>query len=362
MKTKQIIEGKTKLIVPEKKAKWPESVFYNPEMEKSRTLSIEIVDMFFHGSKRKIKILDLLSGTGARAVRYANELVVPCEVYANDVQPSAVRMIEENAKLNKVQDKMKISANDANEFLYRNAGCFDCIDIDPFGSPIPFTSNAIRALNPERGVICATATDVGASCGVFKEACLRKYGTSAARTSFSYELGLRNLLFALSQQADAAGRSIAPIYVYYSRHYMRIFVEILPGKNKSIPRGSEGFIKYCSKCERREIISAPQDAGAGAKCLCGGTAKILGPTWISVLCSEKFAYLDPSLRIAIPYYDLSALGRALKKQNKPIDEIIKSLRSAGFAVCRTKMAKQGIKTDAPYETVINAVFDSAAKK
>ena len=111
---KTVKEGSTILSVPspeeyEDPAHGP--VFYNPKMEFDRSLSVRVLNELL---EEGMKIADILTGTGARAIRYANE-GKNFEVWANDVQPSAIKMCEKNADLNKV--KVKTSVDEANHFL-----------------------------------------------------------------------------------------------------------------------------------------------------------------------------------------------------------------------------------------------------
>lgn len=66
-------------------------------------------------ASRDVTILDALSATGLRAVRYAKE--IKCDknikVYGNDILPAATAMITKNADLNGVGDKVTATNNDA---------------------------------------------------------------------------------------------------------------------------------------------------------------------------------------------------------------------------------------------------------
>ena len=51
---------------------------------------------------KKIKILEALSATGLRSIRYANEVAGVDEIIANDLSGEAVEMIKRNVKQNEV--------------------------------------------------------------------------------------------------------------------------------------------------------------------------------------------------------------------------------------------------------------------
>lgn len=53
-------------------------------------------------SEKKVRILEALSATGLRSIRYAKEIPGVDEIIANDLMSSAVEMIKRNVELNDV--------------------------------------------------------------------------------------------------------------------------------------------------------------------------------------------------------------------------------------------------------------------
>ena len=99
----EIIEGKTKLLVPKKsitdKVPPKKPAFFNPKAKLNRDFSIVAYATFlenFHGPKI---FLEGLSGIGARGLRVANELKVD-SLIINDLNPTALKIAEYSAKLN----------------------------------------------------------------------------------------------------------------------------------------------------------------------------------------------------------------------------------------------------------------------
>src|SRR3989344_538722 len=225
----QTTEGTTRLLVPDLvKYKQPEfaPVFYNPRMKADRDVSVALLP---HLLKRKARVLDLLCGLGARSVRYARECGF--SVTANDVQPSAVALARKNALLNKV--KLKSSVSEANKFLIDHKDDkFDCVDIDPFGSPAEFVQNAFQALQPKNSVLAVTATDLGALSGGYPEAGFRKYALVARESPFLHELGVRNLIAYCYEQAARQDLIVVPVMSYYNKHYYRVFLKLMGSGKK----------------------------------------------------------------------------------------------------------------------------------
>ena len=355
-------EGKTKLYVPNpKKYKIPENapVFYNPRFETDRNISVLILKTFF--GKRKVNIADVLSGIGVRAIRYANEAGL--EAYANDVQPSAVKLIKKNSKLNNV--KIKISNMEANKFLIEHKNNrFNCIDIDPFGSPITFLNSAMLAIKPRKSLLCISATDLGALSGIYPRACFRKYFTTAGRTSFNHELGIRNLLMVIFREASKYGFSIKPLLAYHNIHYYRAYCEMVGSKTETSKDIKKiGYIAYCKKCERREVYDAKN---VDLNCKCGNKMMLLGPTWIGKIADKKFlekvlvkssdkevsrilSLVRKEADIVTPYYDLHILSRVYKKSLKK-NEIIEKTKGS-----ETHFCGHGIKTNVSFDVLRNYI-------
>jgi tRNA (guanine26-N2/guanine27-N2)-dimethyltransferase len=59
-------------------------------------------------------------------------------------------------------------------------GGFDIIDLDPYGSVVPFLDAAITAVK-EGGLLCITCTDTRVLCGPDLSKCFYFYGTVRAK-------------------------------------------------------------------------------------------------------------------------------------------------------------------------------------
>lgn len=60
-----------------------------------------------------ITILEALSATCLRSIRYAKEVPGVKKIIANDISEKAVACMKENVRLNKVEDIIETSCNDA---------------------------------------------------------------------------------------------------------------------------------------------------------------------------------------------------------------------------------------------------------
>ena len=151
-----------------------DEVFYNPKMKMNRDISVIALNVFQGTRDRDIVVGDMLSATGIRGIRYCLECKNIKSIIFNDLNPNAIKLINENITLNKIKNATVLSL-DACEALSRYKFLIDYVDIDPFGSPIQFLDSAARAVS-NKGLLGVTATDTAPLSGTYPRAALRKYG------------------------------------------------------------------------------------------------------------------------------------------------------------------------------------------
>jgi len=228
-------------------------VFYNPIQEFNRDLSIALINTYSHvNNNKKLRILEALAASGIRSVRYALEIPNCQEIVANDFDRRAVDLIEKNSKLNNVENIIKPSCEDATLLMNLSTKNwkekFDCIDLDPYGSPANFLDAAIRSIN-SGGVLLVTATDAGILCGNGADACFTKYGAVSLRTPCCHELALRILLQSINNHAIRYSRYIVPVLSLSIDFYFRLFVQVFDGQLKAKESINQiGFYYVCNEC------------------------------------------------------------------------------------------------------------------
>lgn len=184
-------------------------------------------------------ILDALSASGLRALRYAHEIPFLTKVTANDLLKVATKSIQRNAVHNKLVDKINVSNDDALAHMYQlivdelrrpkpspNLK-YDIIDLDPYGSAAPFLDAAVQAVRDDGGLLCVTCTDSGvwASNG-YPEKCFSLYGGVPLKGWYSHEVGLRIVLHSIETAAAKYGLAIEPLLSLSIDFYCRVFVRI----------------------------------------------------------------------------------------------------------------------------------------
>jgi tRNA (guanine26-N2/guanine27-N2)-dimethyltransferase len=173
-------------------------------------------------------VLDALSATGLRALRYASELPFVTKVVGNDMSESAIKSMKTNIEYNKLEGRIQPNLGDARAFMYGldHADKFDVIDLDPYGTAGPFLDGAVQAAK-DGGLLCVTCTDAGvwASTG-YSEKAFALYGGIPIKGQHSHEGGLRLILNSLAMSASKYGISIEPLLSLSIDFYARVFVRV----------------------------------------------------------------------------------------------------------------------------------------
>jgi len=124
-------------------------VFYNPEMELNRDITISAVACFIKAHNldtTAVSYADVMSASGIRGIRMAAEVGPRCCL--NDWKQDAFELIRKNINRNGLEDTCTSSRQNANTLMHRKY--FDIIDLDPFGSPAPFLDAAARSVRSMR--------------------------------------------------------------------------------------------------------------------------------------------------------------------------------------------------------------------
>ncbi len=168
----KIKEGEAEILFPSEN-----SVFYNPVQEYNRDMSIAVIQVFeqilheehisrikkrsekgkatfdeekINSDRKGVNILEGLSASGLRSIRYAKELSYVNKIIINDFSKEAVVNIERNVKHNNLDSSKFIpNLDDCNMICMKVANekhnQFQVIDLDPYGRPTPFLNSAVQA-------------------------------------------------------------------------------------------------------------------------------------------------------------------------------------------------------------------------
>ena len=112
--------------------------------------------------------------------------------------------------------------------LLRKLSNFHYVDIDPFGSPVPYLESGILPV-ARRGILAITATDTSVLSGTYPNTCIRRYtSTPLLSAEFYHEVGIRILIKKAIEEGAKLDYALRPIFSYSYRHYFRPFSLLAP--------------------------------------------------------------------------------------------------------------------------------------
>lgn len=210
-----------------------QKVFYNPAMAGSRTRSVilmkNIIDSGFLGDS-EIYAIDGLAASGLRARRWLNELP---EEYSKRMRVT-ICDLNENSLNWAMKNHEQFPPSHGEGILTPRQGDlrtavldqgWHWVDVDPFGSPMPFLDTAIQSL-ARRAVLEISATDTAALTGSSRTALMRRYGARVKTDGLAHDSGMRVLLACIARNAASHDRSIQPILSIWDSHHLRVSVKV----------------------------------------------------------------------------------------------------------------------------------------
>lgn len=356
--TEEIEEGKAKIVVPKtmrgkgpgKREGFP---FYNPVMELNRDFSVLVVQKALHVEGPVL--LDGLSGTGVRGIRLALEVEGDFSILLNDWNESCYELILENVRRTSLTNATA-RQEDLNLLLRRNA--FDYVDVDPFGTPVPFLESALKGVK-DQGVLAVTATDTAALAGSYPNACRRKYDADPLPVTMRHELGLRILIGHCARTAGNHELGIRPFLSHSTDHYYRIYLDIRRGQREA--GRSLNNIGY--------FWRNPSTLEVSLNTKRKNELQVAGPLWIGRLWDPDFlmdlrprAYMSSKTsktldlikgesEIDSPFYSSDEIASKLGVHTPPISKIVNAVAEAGYEATPTHFDPKGFRTNAPIDAI-----------
>ncbi|CAN1765276.1 Probable tRNA (guanine(26)-N(2))-dimethyltransferase 1 [Linum perenne] len=212
---------------------------------------VKIAEGKARGELKPPRVLEALSASGLRALRYAREIEGIGQVVALDNDEASVEACRRNIKFNGSVAISKVESNlaDARVYMLTHQKEFDVVDLDPYGSPAVFLDSAIQSV-ADGGILMCTATDMAVLCGNNGEVCYSKYGAYPLRGKYCHEMALRILLASIESHANRYKRYIVPVLSVQMDFYVRVFVRIYTsaGAMKNTPL-KLSYVYQCVGCD-----------------------------------------------------------------------------------------------------------------
>lgn len=248
--------------------------FLNPAMAPARTRSVlllkDALEYNWLAPKEKpIRAFDAMCSTGVRIRRWRNEIPIDLQdrlrITGNDLNDFAISWAKHshNQNLPEYTENIEMNFDRYGSMSQREAvngiffqkmdaklamadASYQWIDIDPFGSPVPFIDSAIQSL-ARTGVLEVTATDTAALTGSSLSSQKRRYDSQGIVDDYAHDDAVRVLLGLIAKIAAMHDRVIKPIMSLFDGHHVRVSVLV-----KTSKEGASDFqenIGYRLRCE-----------------------------------------------------------------------------------------------------------------
>lgn len=337
--------------------------FYNPIMKLHRDVSLLILKHFFSNFTRPITFCDPMVASGIREARYLQHFPqIFSKLHLGDISPTAINNCKKTFEENLIsQEKIEFHTKKAQELLYMKN--YDCIEIDPFGSSAPFLDAALSQIN-HKGLLCVTATDTAALCGVYPKKALRRYNLHIHKTLCYDELGLRGLIAYCQKQAGKFDKSLHVEMSFVYGHFYRIFFRVEESAQQSLHYIKNlKFIEYTKETQQIKVFNYDEK-------------KRIGPLYLGRLnnkelvsrCIEDIALIEDSKKThklleslcneveSIGYYDIHKLqsycgiGEGIK-----FTTLFKHLNKDSITSSLSHSSKRGLKTTLSFEELVEKI-------
>ena len=255
-------------------------IFFNPKMELCRDITSLAVSTL-----PELTICDGMCATGIRGIRYALENDNVKHVTLVDMDENAITAATQNIIINNLD--FPVVQADVNHFLYRGGEKFNFVELDPFGSPVPFIRSALLNLRASKeGYLSVTATDTAVLCGAQPKACQIYYGSRPLHNYFCHEAGARMLLSHITRVASPLELGIEPIITMSKHHYFKLILKVKKGAIPAFDSvKQQGYVSWCPHCFDTKTYPKPF---ISVECsVCGNTIEWSGPIWLGDLFDKS---------------------------------------------------------------------------
>jgi tRNA (guanine26-N2/guanine27-N2)-dimethyltransferase len=181
---------------------------------------------------------------------------------------------------------------------------FEVIDLDPYGTAIPFLSSTFNALGND-GLLCVTCTDMRVLAGKDHHKCFYMYGSVRSRGIECFqENALRLSIATFNRIANEQCKGVEVLAAFQSEFYLRAYLRVTNKKSACWDSMSKTGMQFvCPSCFNTYMHNfgglkegtTNQYKSNKFKCLptsncdvCGHNYELNGPVWTGKLYNAKF--------------------------------------------------------------------------
>ncbi len=338
----------------------------------------EGVSLFQLPLSEPLVVAETFAGTGIRSLRYIQEVGGIQEALLNDISTRALDTARHNVHRAGLSSRFRFYHMEANNFHYtlKMEELFPhLLDLDAFGSPVPFLDSAFHAVR-DGGFLYITATDLAALCGIDRRSAFNHYAALTVQTEFCHETGARVFVRSVVRAGARRKFRVIPLFTLFDGYALRGFFFTIHGRYDLNPR-SEGFLGICPHCHTVWDVPFSGKDLCNRCPQCGMEAWMAGPLWLwdlhhagflSAMEQEGRALGTLSRRffrvirrmqeeVGMPpfFYSTTTVADRLQLSQPPLEEVLRALNERGYRATRTHFHGTGFKTTAPY-AVVEEVF------
>ncbi|KAF7793124.1 hypothetical protein EIP86_004233 [Pleurotus ostreatoroseus] len=376
-----------------------------PAQEKTETQPLQY-------TPQKFIILEALSATGLRSIRYAKEISSVKYVIANDLSPSAAEAMRRNVELNGLgpTPATDVSADTSADGAQKpqtadngkvrvNEGDAWCVT-ESFKISVFVIENFLSALmyNHRSGKDRVDVVDLDP---------FSNYGGMPVKAEYCHEVALRLALNTISNSAARYGRYIQPLLSLSIDFYIRVFVRVTTAPVEVKKLASKTAMYYvCSNCQSfyeqplGRVVEKVNESNGNVNTLykvhagppvsnhcpeCNSVLHIAGPMWAGPLHDKEFVSkvlehvennedsygtvtrMKGMLTVAkeeLPtpfYFTPSKVAGMFHCECPPLDDVASAILHAGYDISRSHACAGSLKTTAT-RADIHDIFRSWVKK
>ncbi|XP_015079487.1 tRNA (guanine(26)-N(2))-dimethyltransferase isoform X2 [Solanum pennellii] len=347
--------------------------FFRSESATARDLGV-LSAALYRNTTGSLRVLDAMCGCGIRSLRYLAEAEADF-VVANDANENTRDIILGNlsrvASGSEEGKRWEVNHLPATRLLaecYLRKDYFDLIDVDSFGSGSSYLRVALDAVKLG-GLLYITSTDGLSSGGHRPQQSLAAYGAYVRPLPYSNEIGLRMLIGGAVREASVLGYHVVPLFSYYSYHgpVFRVLLQVKRGimvlSAIATDVGTLEDFPGMNLVKRSIVVSGPLWTGPLHNAPHLTEMMSLADQWgwfgdeegknLEKLLKQMIDESDPKLPVG--YLNADEIASRAKLNLPPLSVIMNSLHEGGYAVSRSHIAPNAIKTDCPMVECVKIV-------
>ncbi|EOD14034.1 hypothetical protein EMIHUDRAFT_464575 [Emiliania huxleyi CCMP1516] len=340
-------------------------LFYRPASRIIRDLGVLALAAHGRQHQRAPRVLDAMSGSGVRALRYSHEANASF-VHANE------RMFGEHplrANLEPLLSagRARVTADDAVDVYMRSrldGSLYDLVDADAFGTGQPHAAEAWWACRTG-GLVYLCATDSLTTSGSNPHQAAAGYAAVTHKFPGCNEAGLRLLVGTAAREAAARHLTASPVFSFFHRPSSTFRVMMRLDAAKRPPASAFAALSHVARCPSCGEVMGPMWVGPmhDAEFVAGmrGDAAARGWSEPDRLLGSFLEEAEAEAKGALLFYHLGEVQRALAKRGlrqPPLAALLPLLRGAGFGAAQAHSETKSLKTSATLDEVVRVVSEA----